>query len=473
MRSKTWFAVLGAMLVLAPTSHAQLYRAFTVTSTVELASLQTGYWDVACPSGTYAVGGGASTSSTSMALLAQGPRLNGTPLWQVPDGTYSLGPDGWLAAAANAGSKPETLTVVATCAPVQGMGTVVGSTQIPNGAWEGVYVTGCPGGTVVVSGGAATLHPLAVLDTSSPAIAGQFINSVSDGQYSMPSGWHGGAFNDSGVPQPLKAAAICIPASEVAAGATLVGTAVQGPGTRLGTHSCGIGTIALGAGISEDGPSIGQIQAFAPRLPSLPHFANGRPDGAYESFDTFLYSWYSPSTDPVPGRFATVCVEPAGAPNYVVAAIEYFNATYGHYFVTPMQLEIAALDRGVFPGWARTGQSFRVFSDGYLSTAPVCRYFREDVTSHFYSASVAECASVRNFSGWVYETGRLFSGLIPDDLTTGACKTGLVPLYRLWNGKVNHRYTTSLNIRAQMIAQGYIPEGYGPLGVAMCVVPTN
>ena len=61
MRLKTWFAVLGAMLVLVPAGRAQLYRALTVTSTVELASSQAGYWDVVCPSGTYAVGGGAST----------------------------------------------------------------------------------------------------------------------------------------------------------------------------------------------------------------------------------------------------------------------------------------------------------------------------------------------------------------------------------------------------------------------------
>jgi hypothetical protein len=47
-----------------------------------------------------------------------------------------------------------------------------------------------------------------------------------------------------------------------------------------------------------------------------------------------------------------------------------------------------------------------------------------------------------------------------------------VPIYRLYNngpgGAPNHRYTTSDAIRAQMIAQGWIPEGYGPLGVIMC-----
>ena len=45
-----------------------------------------------------------------------------------------------------------------------------------------------------------------------------------------------------------------------------------------------------------------------------------------------------------------------------------------------------------------------------------------------------------------------------------------IPVYRLYNNRadVNHRYTTSLSIRSDMIAKGYIREGYGPLGVVMC-----
>ena len=42
----------------------------------------------------------------------------------------------------------------------------------------------------------------------------------------------------------------------------------------------------------------------------------------------------------------------------------------------------------------------------------------------------------------------------------------------LWNGRVDskHRYTTSTALRAQMIARNFIAEGYGTLGVAMCVI---
>jgi Repeat of unknown function (DUF5648) len=41
---------------------------------------------------------------------------------------------------------------------------------------------------------------------------------------------------------------------------------------------------------------------------------------------------------------------------------------------------------------------------------------------------------------------------------------------RLWNGQSNghHRYTIDPAVRQQMIARGWIPEGYGPDGVVMC-----
>lgn len=45
-------------------------------------------------------------------------------------------------------------------------------------------------------------------------------------------------------------------------------------------------------------------------------------------------------------------------------------------------------------------------------------------------------------------------------------------MYRLWNQRVdsNHRDTTSTAIKAQMVAAGYLAEGYGPDDVAMCAV---
>lgn len=46
-------------------------------------------------------------------------------------------------------------------------------------------------------------------------------------------------------------------------------------------------------------------------------------------------------------------------------------------------------------------------------------------------------------------------------------------VYRLFNngqgGAPNHRYTTSLDTRASMISQGWVPEGAGTIGVIACV----
>jgi hypothetical protein len=35
-------------------------------------------------------------------------------------------------------------------------------------------------------------------------------------------------------------------------------------------------------------------------------------------------------------------------------------------------------------------------------------------------------------------------------------------------GAPNHRYTTEPSVRALMLAQGWIAEGYGAVGVIMC-----
>jgi len=69
------------------------------------------------------------------------------------------------------------------------------------------------------------------------------------------------------------------------------------------------------------------------------------------------------------------------------------------------------------------------------------------------------------------ETYGAFDVPLPD-LPTGTCAAGTIPVYRLWNNRIdtNHRYTTDVTIKQQMIARGYIAEGFGPEGVAMCAV---
>ena len=92
--------------------------------------------------------------------------------------------------------------------------------------------------------------------------------------------------------------------------------------------------------------------------------------------------------------------------------------------------------------------------------------------SHFFSAAPGECADVRaKFPFLTYEAPDVFYIDLPD-FRTGTCTGGGTPVYRLWNQRPdsNHRYTTSIAIRNEMLARGYYAEGYGPAAVAMCSV---
>jgi hypothetical protein len=172
----------------------------------------------------------------------------------------------------------------------------------------------------------------------------------------------------------------------------------------------------------------------------------------------------------------------ASIPAGPVTVVEFYNATLDHYFVSPLAPDIDALDTGRLAGWARTGLTFRAFpsqTSGGAGVKPVCRFYipPQHGDSHFFSAdAVEECAVVLakiqtdpNYSGYVYETPNAFYIALPDK-ATGACPTGTVNVYRLWNQRPdsNHRYTTDPNVKAQMIAKGYVAEGYGPNAVIMC-----
>ena len=158
------------------------------------------------------------------------------------------------------------------------------------------------------------------------------------------------------------------------------------------------------------------------------------------------------------------------------AAVEYYHAALDHYFVTASQAEIAALDSGQPPGWTRTRYAFPV----WLSRDPPAPADLQDVCririppgkgdSHFFSASAGECtASLANIPELTLETASAFLATLPDAIT-GACPSTQVPVYRLWNTRAdsNHRYTASPAVRDEMLARGYVPEGYGPDAVAFC-----
>ena len=154
-------------------------------------------------------------------------------------------------------------------------------------------------------------------------------------------------------------------------------------------------------------------------------------------------------------------------------AIEYRHAEWDHYFVTPSTDEIAKLDAGVFAAWARTGESFKVLPLDTAGAANVCRFFSVSFapkSSHFYTPSASECATVKQNPDWQFE-GEVFAVGLPD--AAGNCANGTLPLYRLYNNgqgeAPNHRYTTSAATRSDMLAQEWISEGTGDLGVIACV----
>jgi hypothetical protein len=209
---------------------------------------------------------------------------------------------------------------------------------------------------------------------------------------------------------------------------------------------------------------------------------------------TFRYVQYSrnvppmPQTDYSPPFEQSTLTVTVADPSVFGTAVEYYYSPRDHYFMTANPAEIAALDSGAFPGWVRTGQQFPVYlSDpaipGNSLLSPVCRYYglpSAGLDSHFFSGSPAECAAVAAAwpTQWLLETPNAFyvflpqphySNSVPQD--PAACPFGTEPVYRLYNNRadVNHRYTTSLAIRQQMLDAGWIAEGYGATGVAMCV----
>lgn len=176
---------------------------------------------------------------------------------------------------------------------------------------------------------------------------------------------------------------------------------------------------------------------------------------------------------------ALVVPAPAPPAPTIVEVIEFYHPVLDHYFITAIPQEINDLDSGVHGGWERTGESFRVYapgSSGRTGRQPVCRAYGDPLAgldSHFYSVSPEECvATLRGFNrAWLLEASEVFQADQPN-VTTGACPPAGIAIYRLWNGRSdsNHRYTSSLALRNYMMGAGWVPEGYGVNGVAICAL---
>ncbi|MFO1395829.1 MAG: hypothetical protein U1F48_02075 [Burkholderiales bacterium] len=157
----------------------------------------------------------------------------------------------------------------------------------------------------------------------------------------------------------------------------------------------------------------------------------------------------------------------AANPRGVVPAVEFYNRSLDHYFLSTNPVEIANLDSGRTVGWARTGLRFLVYDNPQPGASPVCRFYRAPAygDSHFYSASPDECAATAAAHpvDWIYESPNVFYVPLPDK-ATGACPAGTQSVYRYFNAATtNHRYTQELTVRdAMAYSPLWLPEGYGP-----------
>jgi hypothetical protein len=194
-----------------------------------------------------------------------------------------------------------------------------------------------------------------------------------------------------------------------------------------------------------------------------------------DDFDVIALGWQPSGTPPVEPPVQPPVqppVDPPAAPGATVDVVEFYYAAFDHYFMTADTNEIGILDRGAIAGWVRTGKSFAAYPLASAEGVPVCRFYGDTFarTTHFYTALASECAQLARDPAWQFE-GTVMRMALPS--AAGACASGTIPLYRLYNdghgGSPNHRYTTDPGVRTTMIAAGWVPEGYGALGVDACV----
>jgi hypothetical protein len=158
-------------------------------------------------------------------------------------------------------------------------------------------------------------------------------------------------------------------------------------------------------------------------------------------------------------------VLPAAATPALTKAVEFFNPTLGHFFISTNPAEVAALDAA--GKWQRTGQTLNIGA----GSNGVCRFYGmppKGPDSHFFTADPAECQAVMTqFSAWTFE-GHVFSATVP---VAGNCPAGTIPVHRFFNnpttaGAINHRFTVTQQAFDQTKAMGWIDEG-----VVMCAQP--
>lgn len=197
------------------------------------------------------------------------------------------------------------------------------------------------------------------------------------------------------------------------------------------------------------------------------------PPGDYTTMTTVrIYDAQNGFITPCNPRAGSFTVYPDDG---LAPVVEYYAPALEHYFLTQDTDEVAGLDAGAHPGWIRTGQSFLAYRPGQGGGPNVRRFYglpSAGLDTHFFTNNMADYFYLYvgpKAAAWIQESYDAFELDFPS-VADGSCLPGELPVYRLWNQRVdsNHRYTTDPAIRTQMIAKGYVAEGYGPDGVEMC-----
>ncbi|MEO8134178.1 MAG: hypothetical protein ABI831_09395, partial [Betaproteobacteria bacterium] len=112
-------------------------------------------------------------------------------------------------------------------------------------------------------------------------------------------------------------------------------------------------------------------------------------------------------------------------------AIEFYNTTLRHYFLTAYPEEAAGVDAGTAgPGWVRSGGQFTVYTDAAPGRVPVCRFYGtpgRGPNSHFYTANAEECEIVKKDAGWTFEAIAYYVGI---PTAAGVCPDGTYTVFR-------------------------------------------
>jgi hypothetical protein len=163
----------------------------------------------------------------------------------------------------------------------------------------------------------------------------------------------------------------------------------------------------------------------------------------------------------------------------VVPVVEYLAEDSDHYFVTSSGADVAALDRGDYGPWLRTGQRFKAWGTAADASGskPVCRFYSSGSNAHFFTMDGSECDRLKAlqkqgeaqaqalkaaYQGWKYEGVAFYA--VPAQ--NGQCPSTTTPVYRFTRqdaaGNPIYRFTDAGDQRVPMQAT------WTSEGVAFC-----